>query len=204
MRCAPWRIECIELLRPFQLSESLTLYRSGQVCRPIAPSSNADRRIAISTGQNDRMTISAFDRDRGLAQVEDAARGCSPDVASSGQCAALDGGTTIAADKLGSARLCVAVPAMPARSDAVAIVNSETVVRWHRRGFRAFGRWKSRSRGGRSGIPKQIRDLIQEMCRANWLWGAPRHLWRAPTVRWCPASGSRSLVAPPTGSNTLP
>ena len=58
--------------------------------------------------------------------------------------------------------------------DAVAIVNPDTVNRWHRRGFKAFWRWRSRSSGGRPAIPKEIRDLIREMCRANWLWRAPR------------------------------
>jgi transposase InsO family protein len=58
--------------------------------------------------------------------------------------------------------------------DAVAIISPDTVIRWHRRGFKAFWRWKSRSRGGRPAIPKEIRDLIREMSRANWLWGAPR------------------------------
>jgi transposase InsO family protein len=58
--------------------------------------------------------------------------------------------------------------------DAVAIINPDTVIRWHRRGFKAFWCWKSRSRGGRPAIPKEIRDLIREMCQANWLWGAPR------------------------------
>jgi hypothetical protein len=58
--------------------------------------------------------------------------------------------------------------------DAVAIINPDTVIRWHRRGFKVFWRWKSRSRGGRPAIPKEIRELIREMSRANWLWGAPR------------------------------
>jgi transposase InsO family protein len=62
----------------------------------------------------------------------------------------------------------------PSVLDAVAIIRPETVIRWHRRGFRAFWRWKSRSRGGRPAIPSEIRDLIREMSRANWLWGAPR------------------------------
>ena len=62
----------------------------------------------------------------------------------------------------------------PSVVDAVAIIRPETVIRWHRQGFRAFWRWKSRSRGGRPAIPKEIRDLIREMSRANWLWGAPR------------------------------
>src|SRR5262245_35830624 len=58
----------------------------------------------------------------------------------------------------------------PSVVDAVAIIRPETVIHWHRQGFTAFWRWKSRSRGGRPAI----RDLIREMSRANWLWGAPR------------------------------
>ena len=58
--------------------------------------------------------------------------------------------------------------------DAVAIVNPDTVIHWHRRGVKAFWRWTSRSRGGRPAIPKEVRDLIREMSQANWLWGAPR------------------------------
>jgi transposase InsO family protein len=62
----------------------------------------------------------------------------------------------------------------PAVVDAVVIITPETLIRWHRRGFRAFWHWRSRSRGGRPAIPREIRDLIREMSRANWLWGAPR------------------------------
>jgi hypothetical protein len=62
----------------------------------------------------------------------------------------------------------------PTVVDAVAIIRPETLIRWHRRGFRAFWRWKSRSRGGRPTVPTEIRELIREMSRANWLWGAPR------------------------------
>src|SRR5215469_10392409 len=62
----------------------------------------------------------------------------------------------------------------PSVVDAVAIIRPETVIHWHRRGFRALWRWKSRSRGGRPAISREIRDLIQEMSRANGLWGAPR------------------------------
>jgi hypothetical protein len=50
----------------------------------------------------------------------------------------------------------------------------ETLLRWHRAGFRAFWRWKSRPRGGRPSIPADIRRLIREMSIANPLWGAPR------------------------------
>ena len=57
---------------------------------------------------------------------------------------------------------------------AVVIVQPETVVRWHREGFRLYWRWKSRARGGRPRIRRDLRDLIREMSRANPLWGAPR------------------------------
>jgi transposase InsO family protein len=63
---------------------------------------------------------------------------------------------------------------VPAVLEAVAIVRPETIVRWHRAGFRTFWRWKSRSRVGRPQIPLDIRRLIREISLANPLWGAPR------------------------------
>jgi transposase InsO family protein len=62
----------------------------------------------------------------------------------------------------------------PSVLDAITIVQPETVIRWHRTGFRLYWRWKSRSRGGRPRIPGEIRRLIREMSLANRLWGAPR------------------------------
>ena len=62
----------------------------------------------------------------------------------------------------------------PGTLDALAIVRPETVVRWHRAGFRSFLRWKSRRRGGRPSVPLEIRRLIRGMSLANPLWGAPR------------------------------
>jgi transposase InsO family protein len=62
----------------------------------------------------------------------------------------------------------------PSVLNAVTIVQPETVIRWHRTGFRLYWRWKSRSRGGRPRIPREIRRLIREMSLANRLWGAPR------------------------------
>ena len=62
----------------------------------------------------------------------------------------------------------------PTIVDALAIVRPETVVRWHRAGFRSFWRWKSRRRGGRPRVPLEIRRLIRDMSLANPLWGAPR------------------------------
>jgi hypothetical protein len=55
--------------------------------------------------------------------------------------------------------------------DALKILQPETVVRWHRAGFRAYWRWKSRPRAGRPLISADLRQLILEMSVAN-LWGA--------------------------------
>ena len=63
---------------------------------------------------------------------------------------------------------------VPNALNAVSLVRPETVIRWHRQGFRAFWRWKSRPSGGRPRIPQELRDLVREMSRANPLWGAPR------------------------------
>jgi transposase InsO family protein len=54
------------------------------------------------------------------------------------------------------------------------IVQPETIIRWHRAGFRLYWRWKSCSRGGRPKVPTEIRRLIRGMSLANRLWGAPR------------------------------
>ena len=62
----------------------------------------------------------------------------------------------------------------PGVLDALVIVKPETVIRWHRAGFRLFWRWKSRTRGGRPMVPLEIRRLIRDMSLANPLWGAPR------------------------------
>ena len=63
----------------------------------------------------------------------------------------------------------------PKMYDALAIVvRPDTVIRWHRAGFRSYWRWKSRQRRGRPIVPLEIRRLIREMSLANLLWGAPR------------------------------
>jgi transposase InsO family protein len=62
----------------------------------------------------------------------------------------------------------------PSLVGAVQVVQPETVLRWHRAGFRAFWRWKSRNRAGRPKIDRGLRDLIRQMSRENPLWGASR------------------------------
>ena len=55
------------------------------------------------------------------------------------------------------------------------IVKPETVIRWHRQGFRLYWRWKSRNKKtGRPKVERELRDLIRRMSRENPTWGAPR------------------------------
>ena len=54
------------------------------------------------------------------------------------------------------------------------IIRPETLIGWHRAGFRRYWRWKSRSRGGRPQIEADLRALIRRMSIENALWGAPR------------------------------
>jgi putative transposase len=59
-------------------------------------------------------------------------------------------------------------------ADVLLIVKPETVVGWHRAGFRVYWRWRSRPRGGRPRITKELRDLIRHLAKENSAWGAPR------------------------------
>ena len=62
----------------------------------------------------------------------------------------------------------------PSILSVVTIVKPETIVRWHRAGFRRYWGWKSRRRGGRPQIEADLRALIRRMSIENQLWGAPR------------------------------
>ena len=62
----------------------------------------------------------------------------------------------------------------PSILQVLAIVRPETVIRWHRAGFRRYWRWKSCARGGRPQIDVELRVLIWRMSIDNPLWGAPR------------------------------
>ena len=62
----------------------------------------------------------------------------------------------------------------PSILTVVTIVRPETLVRWHRAGFRFYWRWKSNARGGRPRIESELRTLIRQMSTENQLWGAPR------------------------------
>jgi hypothetical protein len=58
--------------------------------------------------------------------------------------------------------------------NAITVVRPETVLRWHRMGFAAYWRWKSRSPGGRPRIAKEVGDLIRRMSIENPIWGATK------------------------------
>ena len=62
----------------------------------------------------------------------------------------------------------------PSILQVLTIIRPETLVRWHRAGFRYYWRWKSRSLGGRPQIETELRALIRQMSMENPLWGAPR------------------------------
>jgi hypothetical protein len=54
------------------------------------------------------------------------------------------------------------------------VVQPDTILRWHRLGFWAYWRWKSRGQPGRPRVSRKLRDLIRQMSKDNPLWGAPR------------------------------
>ena len=59
--------------------------------------------------------------------------------------------------------------------DTLIIVKPDTVVKWHRKGFKFFWRYKSRPKGpGRLPVNKEIKELVRRMAEVNPLWAAPR------------------------------
>src|SRR3984957_4429127 len=87
----------------------------------------------------------------------------------------------------------------PSILKVVTIVQPETLVSWHRAGFRRYWRWKSRRRGGRPRIEIELRALIRQMSTENLLWGR-----RASTAN-CSSSGLASLnqASPSTWSSVV-
>jgi hypothetical protein len=61
----------------------------------------------------------------------------------------------------------------PSILKTMTIIQPDTVVRWHRDGFRRYWRWKSKAPGGRPPISAELRALIRRMSLENTLWGAP-------------------------------
>jgi len=87
----------------------------------------------------------------------------------------------------------------------LAIVQPESVIRWHRAGFRYYWRWKSRARGGRPAVEAELRTLIQKMSINNPLWGAPRihgellklgfEVAQSTVAKYCPSSDNLRQMA---------
>src|SRR3981081_1322749 len=69
----------------------------------------------------------------------------------------------------------------PSVLKAITIIRPETLVRWHRAGFRRYWRWKSRSLGGRPEIAAELRALIRRMSAENPLW--ERRAFMASCIR---------------------
>src|SRR5260370_34369371 len=62
----------------------------------------------------------------------------------------------------------------PSVLSAISVIAPETVIRWHRMGFRLYWRWKSRARGGRARIPARIPGPIRQTSHRQRLLGGPR------------------------------
>ena len=85
------------------------------------------------------------------------------------------------------------------------IVKPDTVVRWHRAGFRRYWTWRSRRlRPGRPCVAPEVRELIRNMCRANPLWGAPPRARRASQARHLHFSGRCFQVHDSPSQATVP
>jgi transposase InsO family protein len=72
----------------------------------------------------------------------------------------------------------------------------ETVIAWHRQGFRLYWKWKSKVRHGRPSVPTEVQNLIQKMSSANPRWGAPRlhGELRKLGIRLAQATVAKSMV----------
>jgi hypothetical protein len=88
----------------------------------------------------------------------------------------------------------------PSILQALTIIRPETLVRWHRAGFRCYWRCKSRSLGGRPQIASDLRALIRRMSIENLLWGAPRLHGELLTTRGA-KPGMARLPAEPRAGN---
>ncbi len=88
----------------------------------------------------------------------------------------------------------------PRWRSACLILSPATVVAWHRAGFRAYWRWKSRRKPGRPGTAAEVITMIHRMAADNPLWGAPRihGELRMLGVKVSQATVSRHLPKPPT------
>src|SRR5260221_1248051 len=84
----------------------------------------------------------------------------------------------------------------PSILKAITITRPETLLRWHRAGFRRYWRWESRSLGWRPQVAADPRALIQRMSADNPLWCAPRIPGEVPKLQSHTSSARRLARAP--------
>ena len=89
---------------------------------------------------------------------------------------------------------------VPSLLNAAVIIQLDTIVRWHRAGFRSYWRWKSRSRGGRPKVAAEVRSLIRRMSLENSLLGGATYSWRAVEARERGRTSRPSLSTWPSAS----
>lgn len=91
----------------------------------------------------------------------------------------------------------------PAWRDALKVIQPETVLRWRRHGIALIWKYRSRgrSRGGRPRIALETRQLIREMARANFLWGAPRIHGELLKLGITVSQATVSRYMPPSGKD---
>jgi putative transposase len=58
--------------------------------------------------------------------------------------------------------------------ERIFIVKPNTIIKWHRKGFRIYWKWKSKPKGGRPKVSMEVINLIKQMANDNPSWGAPR------------------------------
>jgi hypothetical protein len=86
--------------------------------------------------------------------------------------------------------------------ERIFIVKPETVIKWHRSAFKFYWRWKSKSKGGRPKVTREVINLIKQIANENPSWGAPRihgelkklgfNLSESTVQRYMPKKGKRN------------
>src|SRR5439155_9626139 len=142
---------------------------------------------------DDRALLPLPDPVRLAVQVEEPTWSRERGAPSSTDCAAAQGAGSRPAHKWGSLVLGPAVSMFPSVLRAITIIRPETLVRWHRAGFRHYWRWKSRSFGGRPKIARQtLASGISAPQRVRRPRGGRRRLYPPP-----PAGGGRGYAPDP-------
>src|SRR5262245_44593258 len=88
---------------------------------------------------------------------------------------------------------------------ALIIVKPETVIGWHRQGFRWYWTWKVRhGRPGRPKVSKETRELVRTMSRENVIWGAPRIRSELLKLRYRDFRSFRGEIHGPSSEASIP